>query len=275
MTSIPNKTFLNFIVLGGTTEQKIAATAAAGFDQAEIWREDVEAYGPGAPALAAHLQESDLALADIMVLRDFAGAPAHLRDEKRAQAIQMMDIAVSIGADCVQSPAITLLDCEPDKIDEDLRWLARQAATRGLRIAYEPLAWAVLDYTVPHAWERLQRVGEPNIGIVVDLFHVCTRQRPVEDLHGIPLEQIYQVQLSDLTEPVTPDNLEHLIDTARHRRVLPGQGYFDTSSFIQYLLEAGYQGPVGVEVFSDELKAQPAELTARQAMAALKDVWRQ
>ncbi|MBD8094595.1 sugar phosphate isomerase/epimerase [Pseudomonas fluorescens] len=269
-----NKTFLNFIMMGGSTEQKIAATRAAGFDEAEIWKEDVQAW-PGSPdELKIRLAQAGLSLADIMVLRDFAGAPPYLHDEKRAQATQMLDMAVSIGTNTVQSPATTLVDCDPDKVDEDLRWLARQAAARGLRISYEAMAWSVLDHNLPAAWERIQRVGEPNIGIVVDLFHCCTRNRGAEDLDGIPVERIFQLQLSDLIETVSTDNLEHLIDTARHRRVLPGTGRFDIAPFIKRLRRDGYSGPVGVEVFSDELKAQPAELTARMAMASLRQIWR-
>ena len=274
MAKTHNKTFLNFILLGGSTEQKIAATLAAGFDEAEIWNEDVAAY-PGGPAeLGAHIKACGLRLADIMVLRDFAGAPMHLHDEKRAQALHMMELALALGTDTVQSPATTLAEHVPDKVDEDLRWLATEAASRGLRIAYEPIAWSVLDHNLPAAWARVERVGMANVGVVVDLFHVCTRQRGVEDLDGIPMERIFQVQLSDLAEPVSVDNIPHLIDTARHRRVLPGQGYFDTAVFIERLRRDGYAGPVGVEVFSDVLKAQPPEVAAKQAMAAFRAVWR-
>lgn len=274
MAKTNNKTFLNFILLSGTTEQKVAATLAAGFDEAEIWNEDVAACGLAPAELGAHIKACGLGLADIMVLRDFAGAPRHLHEEKRAQALHMMELALAIGTDTVQSPATTLADYIPDKVDEDLHWLATEAASRGLRIAYEPIAWSVLDHDLPAAWARVERVGMANVGVVVDLFHVCTRQRGVEDLDGIPMERIFQVQLSDLAEPVSVDDIAHLIDTARHRRVFPGQGYFDISVFIDRLRRDGYAGPVGIEVFSDLLKAQPPEVVAKQAMAALKAVWR-
>lgn len=273
MPASPNKTFLNFIALGATTERKITATAAAGFDEAEIWNEDVAAFTASPDALKGLFAQARLGVADIMVLRDFAGAPAHLHEQKRLQALQMLDMAVAIGTDTVQSPATSLVDHQPEKVDDDLRWLAREAATRGLRIAYEPISWSTLDRTLPAAWKRIERVGEPNIGIVVDLFHVCVLERPVKDLEGIPVERIFQLQLSDLIEPVSVDDIEHLIDTARHRRVLPGQGRFDLAPYLDYLRGQGYQGPVGVEVFSDVLKAQAPEITARQAMAALRQVW--
>jgi 4-hydroxyphenylpyruvate dioxygenase len=273
MTSSINKTFLNFILLGGSTEQKIMACREAGFDEAEIWQEDVQAYQGSPNELRVRVEQSGLRLQDVMVLRDFAGAPPHLHEEKRMQAIQMLDLAVAIGTDTVQSPATTLHDCNPDKIDEDLRWLAREAASRGLRIAYEAIAWSVLDHNLPAAWARVERVGAANIGLVVDLFHTCVRDRGVEDLDGIPVDRIYQLQLSDLVETVSIDNMPHLIDTARHRRVLPGQGRFNLKPFVEKLHGDKYVGPVGVEVFSDELKALPPQVAARMAMASLRKVW--
>ncbi|EGH71489.1 hypothetical protein [Pseudomonas syringae] len=113
MTLSTNKTFLNFILLGGTTEQKILATSKAGFDEAEIWQEDVRAYPGSQGDLRAQLQRSALRLQDVMVLRDFVGAPSHLHEEKRSQAARMLDLAVAIRTDTLQSPATTLSDCDP------------------------------------------------------------------------------------------------------------------------------------------------------------------
>jgi 4-hydroxyphenylpyruvate dioxygenase len=268
-----NRFFLNFILLGGTTAEKVAATRAAGFDEAEVWREDVEAFAPGATELGDLCRAAGLALTDVMVLRDFPGAPPRLRNEKRQQAIEMMEIALAIGTDTVQCPATTLTDFDPAQVDGDLRWLACEAASRGLRVSYEAICWSTLDSVLPEAWARVQRLDEPNLGLAVDVFHICARGRDVADLFGIPMDRIYQLQLSDLIEPVSIDNREHLIHTARHHRVLPGRGRFDLAPFVRYLQERGYSGVVGVEVFSDELKALPADDAARRAMAALREVW--
>lgn len=268
-----NTFFLNLILLGGTTGEKIAATRAAGFDEAEIWREDVEAFAQGPAALAALCKAQGLGLTDVMVLRDFPGAPAHLREQKRDQALQMLQMAVAIGTDTVQCPATSLADFDPLRVDEDLRWLAREAAALGLKVSYEAIAWSTLDSDVPAAWARLDRLNEPNLGLAVDLFHICARGRGVEDLFAVPVEKIYQLQLSDVAEPVSIDNREHLIHTARHHRVLPGEGRFELEPFIAYLRELRYCGPVGIEVFSDELKSRPAEDVARLAMVALRNTW--
>jgi len=268
-----NATFLNLIVMGGTTTQKLTAAKAAGFDEVEIWTEDVESFDGDASALGRYAKNLELGFTDCMVLRDFAGAPAALRAAKRTAAIDMLERAVALGTDAIQSPATTLADCDPTTVDDDLRWLAAEAATRGIRVCYEPIAWSILDYTLPAAWERIQRIGASNLGIVVDLFHICSRNRPVSDLDGIDVDRIFQVQLCDLAVDVSPSDMPHLIDTARHRRVLPGEGKFPLHPYIQRLQRDGYQGPVGVEVFSDVLKAQDPQAVAHAAMASLKQVW--
>jgi 4-hydroxyphenylpyruvate dioxygenase len=180
----------------------------------------------------------------------------------------MLDTAVALGATLLLTPACTHKECVGERIEEDLRWLARQAGQRGLRIAYEGMAWSTKINNTADAWKMVQRVNEPNLGLVVDAFHIFVRQRTVADLHGIPMDKIFLVQLSDLSEQPDPENL---IDTARHRRLLPGQGKFPIHTLIEYLQEQGYTGPLGLEVFSDVLKAQDPASVARQAMKALQE----
>ena len=52
-------------------------------------------------------------------------------------------------------------------------------------------------------------------------------------------------------------------DTINHRRFC-GEGEFDVKGFVQCLLKAGYQGPWGIEVLSQELRDKSLEeLTTR------------
>ena len=48
-----------------------------------------------------------------------------------------------------------------------------------------------------------------------------------------------------------------MIDIARHQRLLPGDGVFPLQQLLACLREKQYQGPLGLEVFNDELKKQP------------------
>ncbi len=256
--------FLNLVLLSGNTEEKLQAAREAGFDQVEIWREDVDASRQG----AAHLAQQGLGFTNLQVLRDFTGAPGELRRQKRDELRQFIEMAQALGCDTLQAPATTREDCIAGQIDEDLRWLASEAARFDMRIMYEPMAWCSVDNTLPKAWERLQRLDQPNIGLVVDLFHICALGGDASHLDNIPAERIYEVQLCDMAVQPSPQDKEAIMTLAKHHRQLPGAGIIDIGSFVDKLKSANYQGPIGIEVFNDDLKRLP-----RQAYAALRRFW--
>lgn len=261
-----NPKFLNLVLLNCEPEQKLRAARAAGFEQVEIWRNDVEA---STPQLA---QQLGLSFTNLQVLRDFTGAPDREQLQKREELRQFIRVAQAIGCDTIQAPATTREDCVAERIDEDLRWMASEAARYNMRIMYEPMAWSSVDNTLPLAWERLQRLDQPNIGLVIDLFHICARGGDASQLDGIPAERIYEVQLCDMA--MLPPQEKHALSAyARHQRLLPGDGIIDVGWFVDKLKSAGYCGPVGIEVFNDDLKAQPAEVAARKAWQALNHFW--
>ena len=123
--------------------------------------------------------------------------------------------------------------------------------------------------TTAAAWKLVKRVDEPNLGLVVDAFHIFARNRTLADLAGIPMEKIFLVQLSDLATLPTQENL---VDTARHQRLLPGQGNFPLYTLLNYLEAQGYNSPLGLEVFNDVYHQQPPAEVAKEAMHALKRV---
>ncbi|QCP61245.1 sugar phosphate isomerase/epimerase [Pantoea sp. SO10] len=261
-----NPKFLNLVLLNGEPEEKLRAARAAGFDQVEIWRDDVQA---STPQLAKQLQ---LGFTNVQVLRDFTGAPDRDRQQKREELRQFIQIAQTIGCDTIQAPASTREDCVAARIDEDLRWMASEAARYNMRIMYEPMAWCSVDNTLPLAWERLQRLDQPNIGLVVDLFHICALGGYASQLDGIPADRIYEVQLCDMAD-MPPQDKQPLSEYARHQRLLPGDGIIEVERFVDKLKSAGYSGPVGIEVFNDKLKAQPADVAAQKAWQALNRYW--
>ena len=261
--------FLNTILLGGSTADKIAAAGSAGFGQIELWRQDVDAHPEGAPGVLQALARARLGLTDFQVLLDFDGAPGERRTAKRQEALQMLDLAVQLGATTLLAPASTDPGCDPSRIVDDLAWLARQAAARGLRVAYEAMAWSTVNHTTPAAWRCVQAASQANLGMVIDAFHLFAPGRDVRDLDGIAAERIFLVQLSDLAQQVSTAQLK---TTARHHRLLPGDGHFPLDSLLRRLAAIGYAGPIGLEVFNDALHARDPAAVAQQAMAALRRV---
>lgn len=268
-----NRKFLNLVLLEGKPLTLLHAAKQAGFDEVEIWQQNIQAAEGGADAIRAQAQRLNLGFTNCQVLRDFAGAPQALRDEKRQQAQQFFQLAQAIGCQTVQAPACTRNDCRADLIDEDLRWLSAEAARHDLRVMYEPMAWSTVDNRLGATWRRLKRLGLPNVGLVVDLFHIAARGDDASVLDEIPAERIYEVQLCDMAEAVTPGDMAQLMDTARHHRLLPGDGMLPVATFVAALQRKGYRGPVGIEVFNDQLKQQPPQRAAAQAFAALQRCW--
>ncbi len=264
-----NPLFINTVLLGGSTEEKLKAASQAGFDQVELWRQDVEAASGDASDVARLLDNHRLALTDYQVLLDFDGAPDDQRESKRQEALQMLDTAVELGATTLLTPASTHQGCIADREEEDIRWLARQAGKRGLRVAFEAMAWSTHINNTAAAWQLVQKVNEPNLGLVVDAFHIYVLNRTVDDLAGIPMDKIFLVQLSDL---VTLPSHDHLVDVARHQRLLPAEGNFPLSSLADYLHQQGYSGPIGLEVFSDRYHQLPPAEVASKALQSLKKV---
>ncbi|PRY69096.1 4-hydroxyphenylpyruvate dioxygenase [Glaciihabitans tibetensis] len=264
-----NPLFINTVLLGGTTADKIRAASVAGFDQVELWREDHRLFPGGSRKLRGLLAEQSLGLADLQVLRDFDGAPDDLRASKRREALRFLDSAVECAAPLVLVAASTDPRSIRTRIVEDLQWLSDEAAKRQLRVGYESLSWSFRNSTLVDAWASVREANRDNLGVVVDSFHIHVLHRDESDLDGIPVEKIFLVQLSDLPGPV-PAGM--LIEVARHRRLLPGTGIFDLRSILSRLLCVGYAGPIGVEVFNDAMKAADPARVARQAMAALQKV---
>jgi sugar phosphate isomerase/epimerase len=96
---------------------------------------------------------------------------------------------------------------------------------------------------------------------MTDLWHVVKLGIPYEDVARTPPRYLLGVELNDGTLEC-PWSLHE--DTVNHRR-LCGEGEFDVRGFVDCLLKAGYPGPWGIEVLSEDLRKRPLEETATRA----------
>ena len=171
-----------------------------------------------------------------------------------------------LGADTV----LVCSNVSEHAIDDDalaaaqLRELAERAAARGIRIAYEALAWGrhVRDYD--HAWRIVEAGDHPNLGTCLDSFHILSRGADPAGIRDIPGEKIFFLQVAD-----APHLVMDVLQWSRHYRCFPGQGGFDLPAFLGHVLAAGYDGPLSLEVFNDVFRqADPARM-AVDAMRSL------
>jgi sugar phosphate isomerase/epimerase len=137
--------------------------------------------------------------------------------------------------------------------------LCREAAEHGTRIGFELMPFAMIQ-TLRESVELVEGAGAKNGGICFDLWHIVKLKIPYEEIARVPQKYVVSIELNDGTFEVPWDLHE---DTINHRR-LCGEGEFDVKGFVKQMLDAGYDGPWGIEVLSQDLRKLPLdELTAR------------
>ena len=254
------------VCLSGTLEEKLAAAARAGFDGVEIFENDLIG-SPLSPCEVRELADDlELAIDLYQPFRDFeAVAPDQLeRNLRRAEA--KFDVMQDLGADLI----LVCSNVSTDAIDDDalaveqLRLLADRAAARGFRVAYEALAWGAHVSEYDHAWRLVQAADHPALGVCLDSFHILSRGTSLETIGEIPADKLVFLQLAD-----APHLVMDVLQWSRHYRSFPGQGGFDLTGFTRRVLDAGYAGPLSLEVFNDVFRQADPERMAVDAMRSL------
>jgi sugar phosphate isomerase/epimerase len=88
-------------------------------------------------------------------------------------------------------------------------------------------------------------------------------------LSSIPADRIAFAQFND-HGPLQSDDL--LTETIE-KRVLPGEGIFDLKRFVACLRASGFDGIVGTEMISKDLRFQPIDQVARRIIDATTPYW--
>ena len=168
-----------------------------------------------------------------------------------------LDVAAELGAPTVLLCSNVSADSigDVDLAAEQLHHIGELAAERGVRVAYEALAWGRHVNRVGQAWERVARADHPAVGLAVDTFHMLARGDGPEALEPVRPEQLFVLQVAD-----APHLAMDLLQWSRHHRCFPGQGTLDVAPLVAGVLEKGFTGPVSLEVFSDVVReADPVE----------------
>lgn len=255
------------VSISGTLPEKLQAIAAAGYQGVEIFENDL-LYYTGTPSDIRNLAaELGLKITLFQPFRDFEGASraqfaANLQRAKRKFALMH-----ELGCDTMLLCSNVQPDCSDD-VDlqvADLRALADLAEQEGIVIGYEALAWGTHVNHWHQAWERVQRVNSPAMGIVLDSFHILSLGDDLNGLADVPVEKITFLQLAD-----APLMKMDVLEWSRHFRCFPGQGQLPLVEFASELTRCGYRGPWSLEIFNDGFRASPNGATAKDGYRALQ-----
>jgi 4-hydroxyphenylpyruvate dioxygenase len=260
------QTAIATVSLSGTLAEKLEAIAGARFEGVEIFENDLLSFN-GTPAEVRRMV-ADLGLKIIAFqpFRDFEGMPEPQRAKVFARAERKFDVMQELGCDLL----LVCSNVSPealggiDRAAADFRELGERAAKRGLRVAFEALAWGrhVNDYR--DAWEVVRRADHATVGLVLDSFHVLARDTDLNAMRSIPRDRIFLVQVSD-----APRLEMDYLSWSRHYRCFPGQGELPVGDFMEALQATGFDGLLSLEIFNDRFRARSARSVAIDGQRSL------
>lgn len=249
-------------------DEAVRAMKVAGFTSTELFPKDYYFSYEGPDAVLRLLRETGMAVSCYQNLRNYEGMPEAQRASKNQIAeqlfsqMQLLDTSTLVLCTNIAVDSIG----EPSRIVRDLRSLGDIAARYGRRVAWEAICWGrwVRDYR--QAWEIVQEVDHPNIGLVLDSFHVFAMDLPLKDIARIDKSKIFMVEVSDFPKGKFPDYVE----LSRGYRLVPGEGHLPLGDFVQAVRETGYDGTLSLEVFNAYYKTLPVQALADRAWESMQ-----
>jgi len=254
------------VSISGTLADKLDAITAARFDAIEVFENDLIHF-PGSPIeLRRMCDDRGLAIDLYQPFRDFEGFDDAQFKRNLDRAERKFDLMQTLGAPMMLVCSTVAPNALPgdERISAQLYELAERASRRNLRIGYEALAWGRNVKHYEHAWSIVKAADHPHLGVVIDSFHILSLGDDPAGIAGIPGDKIFFLQLAD-----APRLAMDVLQWSRHYRCFPGQGQFDLPRFLEYVLVAGYTGPLSLEIFNDVFREAPNRRTAVDAMQSL------
>lgn len=251
-------------------EEAIKRLAVIGYDGIEIGCAAPHAYPaylsqPRRRELRQRLQDANLTPVSLLPAPGGGAGnnPASATKEEREATVghytEVVDLAADLGAGLVVYVAgwrifgIDRQDAWNWSL-ESLREIAKHALEKGITIAIEPTsADSNLVDSADDALDLMRQVGEPNVRVMFDTFHVLYRNEVSAD---------YVRQMSS--------SLVH-IHVSEHNRLPPGPGAVDWLAVLQALKEIDYQGYVTMEIGFNTRSVDP-DSYARRALQYLKGI---
>ena len=254
------------ISVNGALRAKLRAIADAGFEHVEIFESDLLASPETVPVIGAMMRDLGLTCVAFQPFGDFEGLPAAMRARAFDRAERKFDVLEALGTDLMLVSSNTSADALADRgrIVDDFRELGERAAARGLRVAFEPLAWARHIRDHRDAWDIVRQVDHVAVGLALDAFNSLAQETPIESLKAIEAGKLFHVQIADA--PMLAMDPQ---SWSRHFRCMPGQGQLPLVEYVSALETIGHDGVLSLEIFNDRFRAGSTAEVALDGMRSL------
>lgn len=233
----------------------VAGCAAAGVGQIGLWREPVQAYGLRAAAelvRGAGLAVTSLCRGGFFQTDDWYDENRRAIDEAATLGAPVL-VLVSGGL----RPGDRDVDAARKHVGEAIGRLVPHALEAGVQLAIEALhpmfaSDRCVVSTLGQALDLAHPYPAEAVGVVIDTYHLWWDDQVWQGITRAGAEgRIAAFQAADWITPL-PEGV--LLG-----RGLPGTGCVQLRRFREAVDEAGYTGPVEVEVFNADVWARPGE----------------
>jgi sugar phosphate isomerase/epimerase len=235
--------------------EAVAGCQRAGLFSIGLWREPVQEIGVAEAARLvadAGLRVSSLCRGGFITGEEGVSRRAAIADNVRA-----VEEAAALGTACLVMVVGGLpagsrdLDGARERVAEGIAELVPHAARCGVRLALEPMhpifcADRGVLSTLEHALDIAELHPADQVGVVVDTFHVWWDPQVMTQIQRAA-GRIASFQVCDWITPLPPDALLS--------RGMMGDGHIDFRALRRAVEEAGYRGPIEVEIFNADVWA--------------------
>ena len=191
----------------GDFDERVAAASAAGFDGIGLYAPEYQRLrdeeGRSAADLRAQLEDNDLVVAEIEVVKGWCSPPGQASELCRELEDLAYEMADEFGCRYLQAVGPyegTLADAAPA-----FAALCDRAAAHGLLVGVEFLPFTNIR-TAAEAKELLDATDRPNAGCCVDIWHHTRGANDTDQIRALTGERVMCVQMNDGTlEPAIDD----------------------------------------------------------------------
>jgi len=242
-------------------ERRLQAAAQAGFRGIGLWYGDLLQQSQlkgGLNSLRRQLDSLGFEAIELESLVNWFGE-GDARQASNAHRALFLQAAAELGARHLKIiPPMPGSTVNTAALVDAFGELCEEARAVGLRIAMEMMPMSTLP-TLADNLAIVEAAGASNGGLLVDIWHV---QRSgfgaMQGLARLPTTALMAVELNDAMAKPGPE----LFQATLNDRLPCGEGEFDVTGFIRALWQAGYRGPMGVEILSPRFRALEPEAAA-------------
>ena len=251
--------------------EALELAARGGLGYVGLWRDRVAEVGLERAVdlvKSSGLQVSSLCRGGFLTAADPTGVQQALVDNqaaiREAAALGTAELIMVVGG---LPPGDRDLVAARDRVAARIAELADCAAEHGVRLVLEPLhPMYAADRAVISTLGQALDLAAPHpasvVGVVVDTFHVWWDPQLAAQIARAGQEQrIASYQVCDFNLPIAADALLS--------RGYMGDGVVDFATIGRWVSEAGYTGPVEVEIFNADIWASDAT----EVLATVTDRW--